>query len=141
VDVQALNTTVMSAQLLSSRSAFATATGRLPPITSLRRFYTSSSTVPSPSCGLLHSRSVLQSRGQRWQGQIYYHNSGALAIRQISFARSLPKLVLKFARVPTAFGGATIAGLAYVQYQAERQLPSPRVTFPQIGLSDIVLYR
>jgi hypothetical protein len=43
-----------------------------------------------------------------------------LAIRQMSFARSIPKLVLKFARIPAAFGGAAIAGLAYVQYKAER---------------------
>jgi hypothetical protein len=43
------------------------------------------------------------------------------AVRQMSFARSLPKLVLKFARIPAAFGGAAIAGMAYVQYKAERQ--------------------
>ena len=39
------------------------------------------------------------------------------------FVRILPKLLLKFARIPALFGGATIAGLAYVQYQAAR-MPS-----------------
>jgi hypothetical protein len=38
----------------------------------------------------------------------------------MSFARSLPKLVLKFARIPAAFGGAAIAGFAYLQFKAER---------------------
>ncbi|KAF3483192.1 msp1 [Arthroderma uncinatum] len=40
------------------------------------------------------------------------------AIRTISFARVLPKLALKLARIPAMFGGAMIAGLAYIQYQA-----------------------
>jgi hypothetical protein len=38
----------------------------------------------------------------------------------MSFARSLPKLVLKFAKIPAAFGGVAIAGLAYLQFQVER---------------------
>ena len=66
----------------------------------------------------------MQSRVPTWAGQVYrYHNSGAMSVttvRQMSFARSLPKLVLKFARIPAAFGGVAIAGLAYVQYKAER---------------------
>jgi hypothetical protein len=32
----------------------------------------------------------------------------------------LPRLALKLARIPAMFGGATIAGLAYIQYQANR---------------------
>jgi hypothetical protein len=32
----------------------------------------------------------------------------------------LPKLAMKLVRVPAMFGGATIAGLAYFQYQATR---------------------
>ena len=43
-------------------------------------------------------------------------------VRSISFARILPNLVLKFARIPALFGGAMLAGLAYVQYQATRWL-------------------
>jgi hypothetical protein len=33
-----------------------------------------------------------------------------------------PKLALKFVRIPAMFGGAMIAGLAYLQYQAARML-------------------
>ncbi|KAG9243330.1 P-loop containing nucleoside triphosphate hydrolase protein [Calycina marina] len=44
--------------------------------------------------------------------------SNVVAVRNASFARMLPKLFAKFARIPAMFGGATIAGLAYVQYQA-----------------------
>jgi hypothetical protein len=40
------------------------------------------------------------------------------AVRSYSFARVLPKLALKMARIPAMFGGAMIAGLAYIQYQA-----------------------
>jgi hypothetical protein len=32
----------------------------------------------------------------------------------------LPRLALKLARLPAMFGGAMIAGLAYLQYQATR---------------------
>ena len=49
--------------------------------------------------------------------------SNAVAVRNASFVRILPKLLLKFARIPALFGGATIAGLAYVQYQAARIVP------------------
>lgn len=48
------------------------------------------------------------------------HN--AVAIRNASFARFIPNLVMKFARIPAMFGGAAIAGLAYIQYQAARKL-------------------
>lgn len=46
------------------------------------------------------------------------HN--AVAVRNAHFARILPKLALKLARIPALFGGAMIAGLAYLQYQATR---------------------
>lgn len=48
------------------------------------------------------------------------HN--AVAVRNASFARFIPKLVMKFLRIPAMFGGAAIAGLAYIQYQAARML-------------------
>jgi hypothetical protein len=35
----------------------------------------------------------------------------------------LPKLAMKFMRIPAMFGGAIIGGLAYVQYQAARKNP------------------
>jgi hypothetical protein len=114
----------MSARLISSRAAATATTSvtrRPPPIHSVRRFYTPQSGIRSSAGGLLRPDSILQSRGLRWPDQIYrYHNSGALAVRQMSFARSLPKLVLKFAKIPAAFGGAAIAGLAYLQFQVER---------------------
>lgn len=55
-----------------------------------------------------------------WNGGNAFHN--AVAVRNVSFARLLPKLVLKAARIPALFGGLTIAGFAWVQYQANRKL-------------------
>jgi GTP-binding protein EngB required for normal cell division len=40
------------------------------------------------------------------------------AARSISFARAIPKLATKFATAGAAAGGAVIAGVSYVQYQA-----------------------
>jgi uncharacterized membrane protein YebE (DUF533 family) len=42
------------------------------------------------------------------------------ATRSISFARAIPKLATKFATAGAAAGGAVIAGVSYVQYQAGR---------------------
>ncbi|KAA8910522.1 P-loop containing nucleoside triphosphate hydrolase protein [Sphaerosporella brunnea] len=109
----------MSARILASRST-AALTRRPPPLSALRRFYSAPSTVRTSTGGLLRPASVLQSRGPRWPGQFYRYHAIVPATRQMSFARSLPKLVLKFARVPAAFGGVAIAGLAYVQYKAEQ---------------------
>ena len=44
------------------------------------------------------------------------------AVRAISFARALPKLATKLLRVPAMFGASMIAGLAYLQYQATREV-------------------
>ncbi|KAI1931156.1 mitochondrial dynamin GTPase Msp1 [Ophidiomyces ophidiicola] len=49
-------------------------------------------------------------------GQNWIHH--VPAVRTISFARIIPKLAMKLVRVPAMFGGAMIAGLAYLQYQA-----------------------
>lgn len=58
-------------------------------------------------------------RGRAWPaGASSIHNIPA--VRSISFARMLPRLVIKLARLPAMFGGAMIAGLAYLQYQATR---------------------
>lgn len=48
-----------------------------------------------------------------------YHN--AVITRNVSFARLIPKLVIKFARIPAMFGGLLIGGAAWVQYQAIRE--------------------
>ena len=110
------HSTHMSPRLLSSRAAGAVSAARVrPPVHALRRFYSRPNIILSPTAGgLLRHNSLMQSRR--------YHNSGAMSVsvRQMSFARSLPKLVLKFVRIPAAFGGVAIAGLAYVQYKAER---------------------
>ena len=52
-----------------------------------------------------------------------YHN--AVIIRNASFARMLPKLVIKFARIPALFGGLMVGGVAWVQYQAIRKRSPP----------------
>ncbi|KAK1144006.1 mitochondrial dynamin GTPase Msp1 [Aspergillus melleus] len=67
--------------------------------------------------GLLRSNGGAALRGRAWPvGANHIHN--VPAVRTISFARILPKLALKLARVPAMFGGAMVAGLAYFQYQA-----------------------
>lgn len=59
-------------------------------------------------------------RGRSWPvGSNAIHH--VPAVRSISFARILPRLALKLARLPAMFGGAMIAGVAYIQYQAARE--------------------
>jgi dynamin-like GTPase MGM1, mitochondrial len=59
-------------------------------------------------------------RGRAWPiGASSIHNN-VPAVRNISFARILPRLAIKLARIPAMFGGAMIAGVAYIQYQAMR---------------------
>ena len=53
-----------------------------------------------------------------WFGGNAFHN--AVISRNASFARFLPKLVVKFARIPAMFGGLAIGGFAWVQYKAAR---------------------
>lgn len=69
--------------------------------------------------GLLRADGSAALRGRAWPiGSNAIHN--VPAVRGISFARMLPKLAMKMARVPAMFGGATLAGFAYIQYQANR---------------------
>ncbi|TAQ84880.1 hypothetical protein B7494_g6794 [Chlorociboria aeruginascens] len=68
--------------------------------------------------GLLRSDVAVRAARRRIWPAGYTPFSNAVAVRNVSFVRILPKLFLKFARIPALFGGATIAGLAYVQYQA-----------------------
>lgn len=51
-----------------------------------------------------------------WLGGNAFHN--AVATRNASFARFLPKLVVKLVRVPAMMGGLFIGGAAWIQYQA-----------------------
>lgn len=51
-----------------------------------------------------------------WRGGNAFHN--AVVVRNASFARFLPKLAAKLLRIPAMAGGVTVAGLAWIQYQA-----------------------
>ena len=118
----------MSVRLLSSRAVLP-ALSRHPQhhVAATRRLLSSPiSTVStdrasSTSAGLLRISYPLRSRTFLRVGQLSRSHSGAVAIRSLSFARGIPKLVLKFARLPAAFGGAVVASIAYVQYQAQRE--------------------
>ncbi|CZS94453.1 hypothetical protein WAI453_008060 [Rhynchosporium graminicola] len=72
----------------------------------------------SSAGGLLKTDSAVRAARRRiWPaGSTAFSN--AVVVRNASFVRILPKLLLKFARIPALFAGATITGLAYVQYQA-----------------------
>jgi hypothetical protein len=75
--------------------------------------------VHHSSCGgLLRSDTAVRvARRKIWPAG-YTQFSNAVVVRNASFVRILPKLFVKLARIPALFAGATITGLAYVQYQA-----------------------
>ncbi|ESZ90771.1 msp1 [Sclerotinia borealis F-4128] len=72
----------------------------------------------STAGGLLRSDSAVRiARGRLWPaGHTPFSN--AVVVRNASFVRILPNLLLKFARIPALFAGVTVGGLAYIQYQA-----------------------
>lgn len=73
-----------------------------------------------PTGGLLQADAAIRATQRRmWLGGNAFHN--AVAVRNASFVRFLPKLVLKFARIPAMFGGLAIGAFAWVQYQANRK--------------------
>jgi GTP-binding protein EngB required for normal cell division len=80
-----------------------------------RLFYT---TTKVRTGGLLRNEvgSRLVQRRAWPLGSYALHNLPAT--RSISFARAIPKLVTKFATAGAAAGGAVIAGVSYIQYQA-----------------------
>ncbi|KAK4191625.1 P-loop containing nucleoside triphosphate hydrolase protein [Podospora australis] len=64
-------------------------------------------------------RAELAARGFRRSVQFpakLYHN--AVMVRNASFARLLPKLAIKFIRIPALFGGLMLGAVGWVQYQA-----------------------
>jgi hypothetical protein len=103
----------MSGRLVAGR--LSTITRRSPLLTP--RFYTTHSL---PAGGLLRNQAGLRLVKRRpWPlGSYSLHNIPAT--RSISFARVIPKLVGKFATVGAAAGGAVVAGVSYIQYQAGR---------------------
>jgi replication fork clamp-binding protein CrfC len=62
-----------------------------------------------------------------WFGGNAFHN--AVITRNASFARFLPKLVVKFVRIPAMMGGLMIGGVAWIQYQAVQVSNSARDMF------------
>ncbi|EGX92554.1 mitochondrial dynamin GTPase (Msp1) [Cordyceps militaris CM01] len=69
--------------------------------------------------GLLQADSSIRATQRRmWLGGNAFHN--AVAVRNASFVRFLPKLMLKFIRLPAMFGGLAIGTFAWVQYQANQ---------------------
>lgn len=70
--------------------------------------------------GLLRSDALLRaSRPRMWpMGSNSVHNLPA--VRNASFFRIIPKVFLNFVRIPALFGGAAIASLAWIQYQAQQ---------------------
>lgn len=70
-----------------------------------------------PTGGLQRSDAVVRATQRRmWLPGNDFHN--AVTVRNASFARIIPKLVVKFARIPALFGGVMIGGAAWIQYQA-----------------------
>ncbi|KAI9851524.1 MAG: dynamin-like GTPase mgm1 [Thelocarpon superellum] len=104
----------MSASLISARAASFRRHGGL---AIARRAHRHAHPGHTSTGGLLRRETTLNARQQSWPlGSSAIHN--VPAVRSISFARIIPNLVLKFARIPAMFGAAMIAGLAYMQYQA-----------------------
>ncbi|KAJ3498789.1 hypothetical protein NLG97_g856 [Lecanicillium saksenae] len=69
--------------------------------------------------GLLQADGSIRATQRRmWLGGNAFHN--AVAVRNASFVRFLPKLMLKFVRIPAMFGGLAIGAFAWVQYQANQ---------------------
>lgn len=82
-----------------------------------------------PSGGLLRAdASIRATRKRMWFEGNSFHN--AVIARNASFARFLPKLMVKFAKIPAMFGGLAIAAFAWLQYQANRMLSKSVSRFP-----------
>ena len=107
----------MSGVMLASRAAQRSSLQPFFQKASFRSLHLPISRVGGP---LKHPVGQRHSQERIWPSGAYsIHN--VPAVRSISFARALPKLVLKFARIPAMFGAAGVAGLAYLQYQATRK--------------------
>ena len=106
----------MSGRLLRS-GALDPLTRRAPRRPSLLRRY-----HRLPTGGLQGADAAVRATRRRiWPPGNSFHD--AVIVRNASFARFLPKLVVKFARIPAMFGGLMIGGIAWIQYQAIRKDP------------------
>ncbi len=82
-----------------------------------------------PSGGLLRADAAIRATRRRmWFPVNCFHN--AVAVRNASFARFLPRLVVKFIRIPALAGGFMVGGLAWIQYQATRMSPDSPTRVP-----------
>ncbi|KAK3988570.1 P-loop containing nucleoside triphosphate hydrolase protein [Cladorrhinum sp. PSN332] len=100
----------MSAQLRAA-GAIAPLARRVPTLRAVRQFH------QLPTGGI--QRAELAARGFRRSVQFpakLYHN--AVMVRNASFVRLLPKLAVKFIRIPALFGGLMLGAAGWVQYQA-----------------------
>jgi replication fork clamp-binding protein CrfC len=104
----------MSGRLVSARLAML---ARRSALNTPRRLFANTSNQ-LPAGGLLRTGAGIRLVQRRaWPfGSYALHN--VPAARSISFARVIPKLVGKFATAGAAAGGAVIAGVSYIQYQA-----------------------
>ncbi|KAI5862920.1 dynamin family protein [Durotheca rogersii] len=70
-----------------------------------------------PSSGLLRAEAAVRATRRHMRFPVNsFHN--AVIVRNASFARFLPRIVVKFVRIPAMAGGVMIGGLAWIQYQA-----------------------
>lgn len=72
-----------------------------------------------PTGGLLRADAAVRATQRRiwFQGNAFHH---AVTVRNASFSRILPKLVVKLVRLPALFAASTIAAFTWVQYQANQ---------------------
>lgn len=95
----------------------AVAAGRLPGSTARPAVAAARQYHHLPSGGLLRADAAIRATRRRmWFPGNAFHN--AVIVRNASFARFLPKLAAKLIRIPAMAGGVTIAGVAWLQYQA-----------------------
>ncbi|CAM1508513.1 Fc.00g053610.m01.CDS01 [Cosmosporella sp. VM-42] len=98
----------MSGRVLAAGLRPLTRRATVHPVRHLHRF---------PAGGLLQANASIRATQRRmWLGGHSIHN--AVISRNASFARFLPKLMVKFVRIPAMFGGLAIGTFAWVHYQA-----------------------
>ena len=113
----------MSAQLRAAGALLPL--GRRVTVRAIRHYQT------LPTGGIQKSDNAVRAlrRSMRFPANAY-HN--AVIVRNASWARILPKLAIKFARIPALFGGLMIGGVAWVQYQAVQVSNSAQELFGNV---------